>query len=183
MESLHTTGNIQPIWTQPQILKHNYELRVGDNLYATLRWEKGWGSLAVAETTEGSWSFKRAGFLHPHVTIRNAGAETDIAVYESRWNGKGTLQLPNVQQFQWVNTNFWSSQWGWQNVEGMPVLSFRRVALLKADTAVEIAPAMLMLPELPLLTTFGWYLMILMASDTAAATIGATTAATTASIS
>jgi hypothetical protein len=54
----------QPLrWTRPALLKREYELRAWDDVVATLRWQKTFGSLALAETADGTWTFKRSGFL------------------------------------------------------------------------------------------------------------------------
>ena len=46
-------------WTQTGCRKPEYELRADDEIVATLRWQRG--SLAVAETANGRWSFNRPG--------------------------------------------------------------------------------------------------------------------------
>jgi hypothetical protein len=67
-------------WTQPGAFKMNYELLAGDELAATLRFRSSFGSLATAESADGCWTFKRAGFFQTRVTIRVCGEEADIAV-------------------------------------------------------------------------------------------------------
>ena len=61
----------QPLrWTQPALLQRQYALCAGDKVVATLRWQKPFGSLALAELAGGVWTFKRSGFLSPKVTVR-----------------------------------------------------------------------------------------------------------------
>ena len=78
-------------WTQPSTFNREYELRAGDEVVATLGWQKTGGSLALARSTEGNWTFKRSGFLSPRVTVRLAGSETEVAVFKPSWRGEGTL--------------------------------------------------------------------------------------------
>jgi len=56
-------------------------LRAGDDLVATLRFQRG--SLADAEAEGHHWTFKRQGFWQPRVTVRLAGSDADVAVFRS----------------------------------------------------------------------------------------------------
>ena len=78
-------------WTQRSYCQGEYELRAGDDAVATLRWRGG--SLAVAETSDGRWSFERPGYRRSWVSVRTAGTGTEIAVFSSYRTGSGTLEL------------------------------------------------------------------------------------------
>ena len=54
-----------------------YELRAGQQLLATLRWQRK--TLAEAESADARWTFKREVFWHPQVTIRTAGSDENAA--------------------------------------------------------------------------------------------------------
>jgi hypothetical protein len=71
-------------WAQPSTWQQEYELRVGDDVAATLRFRSGFGSMAAGESADGRWTFKRVGFWHPQVTVRAHGAETDNACAHQR---------------------------------------------------------------------------------------------------
>ena len=91
----------QPLrWTQPTLLKREYELHAGDEVVATLRWQKTFGSLALAEAADGTWTFKRSGFLRPKITVRVPGSETEVAVFKPAWGGEGTLRLSAGRCYQ-----------------------------------------------------------------------------------
>lgn len=47
-----------------------FSLLSGDAPVATLAWNRQGGTLATCTTAEGSWTFKRAGFLAPMITAR-----------------------------------------------------------------------------------------------------------------
>ena len=94
------------IWRQPSATKDEHELRDGDQLVATLRFKSALGTLATAETADGCWTFKRVGFWHPRVTIRECGAEADLAVFRNNtWSDGGQLDLPGGRAFR-ANMNF-----------------------------------------------------------------------------
>jgi hypothetical protein len=61
-------------WGRGSVRGREYELRVGEEILATLGWQRG--SLAIARAADGCWSFKRAGFCHPRVTVRVAGSDS-----------------------------------------------------------------------------------------------------------
>lgn len=201
MRLIQEAADQELIWRQPSMMKQEYELRAGDEVLATLRWQKTFGSLALAETAEASWTFKRSGFWRPRVTARLPDSERDIATFKPEgWSGGGTLTVDGGHGFQLVNTSFWRSHWAWHAADDTPLVQFTGMHALKTEGHVVLTPEAASLPEtaqlddvyqpvpperlappsaalaeLPLLVTLGWYLLVLMAQDSAAAT--ATTAA------
>jgi hypothetical protein len=179
MKSIHEFANQELLWVQPKALQRTYELRAGDDVVATLRWEKAWGSLVTAVTAKRQWTFKRVGFLHPRVTIRQAGSESDLALVELRWHGGGDVQFANGRRFHWRNTSFWRGEWAFITLEGEKLIQFKhRFSLTKMKGHVEIEAGARALPELSLLAALGWYLMGLMSEDAAATTIIVSSAST-----
>jgi hypothetical protein len=162
------------LWVQPAARKREHELRAGDDLVATLRFQRG--SLADAEADGQHWTFKRQGFWQPRVTVRVAGSDADVAVFHPRWTGGGQLEFPDGRIIGFTSANFWQSQWVWQDKD-RPLLLFKgRHGVIKANGAVEIQPGAAALPDVPLLTLLGWYLILLHADDAAAASTAATVA-------
>jgi hypothetical protein len=180
MRSIREVAERPLRWTQPSALSREYELRDGDEVLATLRWQKTFGSLALAESADGAWSFKRSGFLGPKVTVRVPGSETEVGVFKPGWRGEGTLRLSNGRGYQWVNTSFWHSEWAFADEAGEPLIRFKpefdstAVPLFFTHAAaVKLEPSALSVPDLSLLTVLGWYLMVLMSEDAAGAAAGA----------
>src|SRR5262245_37270197 len=91
-------------WRQPKAMQQEFELRAGPEewVVATLRWQKVFGTLALAETPEGRWTFKRSGFWRPHITVRVADTDHDSAVFEPGWSGGGTLTVTGGPTFRWA---------------------------------------------------------------------------------
>jgi len=163
------------LWVQPAARKREHELRAGDDVVATLRFQRG--SLADAEAAGGHWTFKRQGFWHPRVTVRTAGSDTDIAVFQPRWVGGGTLEFPDGRTVRLSSANFWQSEWVWQDNE-KPLIRFKgRHGIVKARGAVELQPDAVASPDLAMLVLLGWYLILLHAEDSAAASSAASVAA------
>jgi hypothetical protein len=172
------TAGEELLWIQPAASRREHELRAGDDVVATLRFQRG--SLADAEADGHHWTFKRQGFWQPRVTVRVSGSDADVAVFRPHWAGGGTLDFGDGLSVGLGSANFWQSQWVWQEKD-QPLMLFKgRHGIVKAKGAVEIQPGAAGRPDTPLLVLLGWYLILLHADDTAAATAGATVAATSA---
>jgi len=159
------------LWIQPAARKRDHELRAGDDVVATLHFQRG--SLADAEAAGGHWTFKRQGFWQPRVTVRTAGSDADLAVFHPRWVGGGTLEFADGRAVRLSSANFWQSEWLWHENE-TPLIRFKgRHGFIKASGAVEIQPDAAALPDLAMLVLLGWYLILLYAEDSAAASSAA----------
>jgi len=164
------------LWVQPSRMKQEFELRAGEEVVGTLRWERA--SLATGETANQSWTFKREGFWHPRITVRVAGSDDNIATFQPGWAGGGTLELEGGGQLRLAAANFWHSQWDWIDAQNQPLIHFKsHQGLLKVEGEVEIEPSAIPLADLPLLVVLGWYLLVLFGRDAAAASAAAASSA------
>jgi hypothetical protein len=161
-------------WREPKATVQHYELHAGKELCGTLDFRSAWGTLATAETAGGTWTFKRVGFLNPRVTVRAAGSDRDLAVYQPRFWGDGELALADGAAFQWRAVNFWSTRWSFLDGASRPLVTFRSGVegqslkdIFRTQATVEIDPAASAHPRLPLLVALGWYLILLQHQDTA----------------
>jgi len=164
-------------WVQPNALKMHYELREGEERAAALRFRSSWGTFATAESPEGCWTFKRTGFWQTRVTIRACGSENDLAVFKhNTWSGGGTLEYRDGRRFQ-ATTNFWQTRLDWSIENGETLVRFHTHGLIRIAARVEILAAAVQQPELALMIALGWYLIVMMYNDSAAATAVVATSA------
>jgi hypothetical protein len=161
------TAGQELVWIQPAARKREHELRAGDDVVATLRFQRG--SLADAEAGADHWTFKRQGFWQPRVTVRVPGSDADVAVFRPHWAGGGTLEFADGDTARLSSANFWQSQWVWQEKDEPLMLFKGRHGIVKAKGAVEIQPGAAGRPDAPLLVLLGWYLILLHAEDANAA--------------
>jgi hypothetical protein len=174
MRALREVADGELLWVQPSRMKQSFELRAGDKVVATLRWERS--SLATGETAEQSWTFKREGFWHPRITVRIPGSDDNVALFNPGWAGGGSLELPDGKTLHFGAANFWRSQWDWVDSARAPLVHFKsHQGILKTEGQVEIEGTAVDSPDLPLLVVLGWYLLILFARD-ASASAGSTAA-------
>jgi len=160
-------------WIQPNGWKQAYELQANDEPAATLRFKSAWGSLATGESADGTWTFKRVGFIRTRVTIRTRDADAEIAEFvNNTWSGGGTLNLDGGRSIR-ATSNFWQSKLEFQTEAGVTLLTFQRGGVVHLSAVVEIAPEASRLAELPWLVMLGWYLVVMMSNDSAGAAAAA----------
>ena len=167
--SIRDLAGRNALWRQPSQLRQEYELVVGEEIVATLRWRKNVGTTAVARSPDGTWSFKAAGFLNPRVTIRLPNSDYDFAVFRPRNTGEGMLEAMADQRFTWRCVNFWQNTWAFFDAEGDRLLTIKPdPAALKLGAQVTIELKASSHQEIGYLVVLGWYLMVLMAEDAVA---------------
>jgi len=160
-------------WRQPEAFRRFHQLIADGQVVASLRFEKVCGTLATAEYGGARWTFKRTGFWSPRVGVRQAGSDTDLAIFTPRWNGGGQLAFAAGRKFELKSLSFWEGDWAFETVDGSEVVSVHGphgLAHRRGEAALGLCAASL--PETPILLLLIWYLRILMLED-AAATAGA----------
>ncbi len=180
MRPLSDAGGGSLEWREPQTAERRFELRGGEELFATLAFKSSFGTLATAETASGRWTFKRMGFLNPRVTVRAEGAGGELAVYHPNLWRDGLLSCADGRAYPFRPVNFWASRWAFCSPGGSPLVTFHPGPekptlsdLFTSQAMVEVAPSASADPHLPLLVTLGWYLMLLHRDDAGAVAAGA----------
>ncbi len=155
-------------WSQPRAGKKEYHLHSRGELVATLKFRSMFGTFATAETGDDCWTFKRVGFWQNKATIRVCGSDTDLAAFRNNtWDGGGTLEFADGRKFK-ATTNSWGTRFEFQTETNQPLVHFRYGGLFRRSAEVEITPLARDMSYVPLLLLFGWYLVIMLDSDTAA---------------
>ena len=157
-------------WVQPTAFKMQYELRSGNELVAVLRVSGLFRDQAVAESTDGFWTFERVGFWRNKVRVRARGSEADHAVFKlSRWgDGSGVLQLPDGRKLS-ATTNFWRTEYQFSNEAGELLLHLSGGGVLRQNANVAVHTRVARLPELPWLVMLGLFLLVIARADAASA--------------
>jgi len=176
MERIERYAGLELEWLQPRSGARYFELECGGTPLATLEFRSAFGTLAVADTASGRWSYKRVGFLNPRVTVRRPDGDQDLAIYEPSFWGGGTVTFLDRRRFTWKAHNFWQSRWTFADESGRPVVTLCRGVeggglkdLFKTQTTIEAEPACECEGLLPVLMTLGFYLYVLNVNDSAAA--------------
>jgi hypothetical protein len=159
----------QPLqWTQPHMMRSEFELRGGDALVGTLRFRSIFGTLATAECDGGCWTFKRIGFLQTRATVRPCNADTEIGLFRNNtWTSGGTLELPDGRKYR-ASTSLWQTRYEWIDAIEHPLITYRTRHGLRMSGEMDVQPDAARLAELPWLAMLGWYLAVMMYRDSAA---------------
>lgn len=171
---------------QPVALKKEYELCADNELVGTLRWPKALGSLCVAETVDGSWTFKRQGFFNLRVSARVAGSDQDILIYKPNWTGmNGTMEHIDGREYKLQGANWWGDRFNLVQKPAHPP-SFSAIGakiegtegeyielltvkinfhILRGSANVTIQPALAQTEDAALFTMFSCYLALMAYED------------------
>ena len=153
MRPISEVADQELLWVQPAALKRAHELRAGDQVVATLAFQRG--------------------------SLADAVADTDVATFRPRWMGGGTLELPGGKTIDLSPANLWQTQWAWKEGDSTPVIFKSRHGLMKSGAEVDVAKDGMNRPDLPLLVLLGYYLILLYAQDVAAASAASVTVIST----
>ena len=132
------------------------------------------GISATGETTDGNWTFKRVGFLHPKVTVREVDSKSEVAVFTITWAGDGVLEIhSDGKKFVFKRTSMWHSEWILKRSDSdeilltiKPDLGLTKVVTQrKIGAEVELGPGAIREPRLSLIALVTWYVIILMTYD------------------
>jgi len=151
---------------------HNYELMLNNESLGTLARPSCWSPRFLAETRNGRWAFRRAGFLGTGVEITDADSEQLIASFKSSWGGGGTLIFTDGQRFYLEYKGWWHPVWTVTTGDGQHVLQ-----LHTRDKTVELCTsAAVPSIRLSLLTMFAWSRVLQADEDASAASVAAVVA-------
>jgi|SRR6185503_19171131 len=155
-------------WVQAARLKHNFELRAGDELVGTLEWSEGVSGGAKARSEDGSWVVQRHGFLRPRVTVRASEATEDAAVFEPSWSGSGDITITGGQRLRLASSNLWRNDWRLTTAEGQSLLRLRpATGLMRMSAKLDIDASAASFPQLPAIVFLSFSVLVLMEDDLA----------------
>lgn len=164
MKSLRELApNQLPRWSQPAWPARRYELRLERALLARLEWSRPWGGAARGETMEGRWRFERGWLGRRRLHIHADGGEAGPATFDFTRATTGTLSVGAEASFHWLPVDPHGHEWAWTDPVGEQILYFDSEVTwlnLRPQARLVVKPRFRHLPELPLLTLCGWYLMV-----------------------
>ncbi len=139
----------------------DFQLLAGSEEVARLSWSAGRGSLATGVTRDASWTFKRAGFLSPHVTARLVGGTADAAKLSLHWSSS-LLEVAGNGTFRLLRRGTLVPTWEFVDQSGTAVLNEEAVRehSTLVGGLVTVAPKEVARPELPILLLTAWYFLV-----------------------
>ena len=167
MKTIRSVVDHELTWTQKSAFKSEFELRFGGELVATLRLPRMIGTVGVAESGDGCWTFERIGFWKMKTVVKASSSTEELANYTSNaWKPGGVLQLPGGKRF-----TFWRS--GWKGIsefrteEGEPLFQVRYAGTFRVSASVRINRKALQIPELSWMVLLAFYMGVMARRDAA----------------
>jgi hypothetical protein len=159
-------------WRQPETLRRFYQLTQDGREIATLRFESSCGSLATGVCGQAKWTFKRTGFLSPKISVREAGSETNIALFTPGWMGSGWVVFSSGRRYHLRHTNFWGTEWAFEAEDGTAAITLSgNQGFFKQGGTATVAQSVAGLPETHVMLLLIWYLRVLMNEDASAGAV------------
>jgi len=143
------------------------ELRLNDQLFGTLDRPSFWSSDFVAETQNGSWIFRRTGFMGNGAEVFDSASQQPIATFKAGWGGGSTLTFADGQTFHLQCKGWWRPVWTVLGESGQPAL-----VLDVRDKKVDVpAAGAVSDSRLSLLIMFTWYRVLKAEEDAQSAAV------------
>jgi len=180
MEEFLTRQGDRFCWTQPKASSRVFELHRGEEPFGTLEFRSMWGTLAISKDPIQEWSFKRVGFLTPHITVRMPDSDSDYALFDPKVFGGGMLHTPDGRPYRWEPLNNWHTKWRFTDKKGSPIMTFEQDAeefklseLFTVQSAAIVESSRITNLEFSMLVNLGFYLVVLNSMDSSAAAAAA----------
>ncbi len=149
-------------WIRTAGSRHDFDLFAGEAQIGHLRWHRTGGSLSTFETSDHQWTLKRGGFLAPHVTIRDATSDQEIARLAAHVNFS-VLTVRGGGIYRLQRAGLLVPAWQFTNASGKLLLHIEpvREGRQLVGGVVETEEAGQRLDALPLLAAVSWYYIVL----------------------
>lgn len=162
-------------WKRPRLFTRRHELMAGEDTLAVLEARSLLRSAMLGTTAGGQWRLDHVGLLRGQVRVTpmDAGqpAAEPVVTFRPRWFGAGDVTTAGGQSLRWHRADFWGRRWGFVDSGALTRIAYERApGLLRADTHVLVSDSARGDPELEPLVLLGFYLLLLMARQSHAAT-------------
>jgi len=139
-----------------------FTLAAGETPIAELRWARHGGSLASAQMSNETWTLKRGGFLNPHVTVRRAGEESNLARITAHLSSH-RIEVRGGRVYRFHRSGFFVPAWTISTESGQEILHIEPVRQGRKleGGAVVSTPEGTRIPDMLLLAVAGWYFIVL----------------------
>lgn len=164
MSSIRDYGH-EMSWIHPDPAVRRYELRAAERILATLSWNESDPSVATGQSGDQSWTFRRLGFLNPHVVALDDSGK-QVFRFDATMSGGGMGHAEDGHLYRWY-ANLWRAEWGWMDSGEADLVRFRRSFDVneKQEGNLDLPELGRDNPNLEVLVLLGWYLIITVAEN------------------
>lgn len=159
-------------WVRDDTEERAFRLLSGEQPIARLRWSGPVGSLATFESLRGTWTYKRGGFLAPHVSAR--ATDRTEAARLTMHGAHGLLQLGTGTTYRFRRAGMLLPAWQLSAADGADALHIEPVEKhgRPEGSVLTVAPPMRSVDELDVLVGVTWYFIVLAWLEEAAVLAG-----------
>ena len=151
MKALQDAAGQSLEWVIPNVLKKEYELRAGDELFVTLHYGP---PMFMRITAEADNLHLTLPYAHGIVTVYSNDAKTEIGSVSCDRSNGDVLTLTNGKQFRLIWNDSFLNSATWVDEQGTELLK------LTEGKHIELLANVSSIAELPLLAILAWYLHI-----------------------
>ena len=160
-------------WFRLGWLRGHYELMGEDaETYATLDWKGLFTERVVASCIYGDYDLQWRGVLRRHVPIMDTASNQEIGRLKLGFTDSGVLELDNGRKYRFKCESMLKTRWSFiDDLSGrVCTISFTGwLGLRRFGGEVVLGPAAVLDRDLMIMMVVGWYAMIVITQENAAA--------------
>lgn len=161
MRSISSVIDHPITFLQPKLFHSKFELRFGNELIGSLDRAGITSTEMTAMTSDGCWKFRRGRFSQDEATVEDSSTGEIAGSFSSGFGkSKNIIHLPGEKDFP-ARLNIWRSRMVILDGKGGTIAEFREEGFLNMRYTITFYRTAARIPELPLLTMFGCYVILL----------------------
>jgi hypothetical protein len=146
-------------WMQPSWRQAHWRLLAGDVAVGVLDGRGFFRTPRVARFADATWTLRHDWTGRTRVFAE--GRDEPVAVFRSRWFGRGVLEAGSQPPLVWRRESLWRWNYAFFTPELLPLVHFRtRRRAFRHEAAVELEDAARTRADLPMLLALGWLLLL-----------------------
>ena len=147
-------------FTQPSLMKRQFELVSSDGVIATMVFPKLFSSKSIVNGFDENWEIKQLNIWGRELGVYKPGYQMPFARYISNfWRTKGTIELPKGARLN-CKTGYIKKPMKIFSSTGELILSYVNEFALKGRTTVKIEKKSELIEKYPWILMLGWYIIL-----------------------
>lgn len=154
---------------QPKVFKRIHELRLEDEVLATVELMGFFESRVIINCSAGNWEIFKPSHWKSTVAVRQVGYDNPFAQFvKDKWKTNGTIELPKGEKLRLIN-NMWKGTYELQSLSGIKLVGFKRLVAFKEKMEISIEYQSELLDKNPWIIIMAWFISLENRRRTAAA--------------
>jgi len=152
-------------WRRRVMFGRDYDLVLGDHMFATLHYAGTLRRWAELRTADGAWEIRRRGFWLSGIAVHRAGNDQPLAELERTVWGNGMLQFTAGPRYSWRRMSLMRSRYAILSDAGKMLLMIRSSTFQRRSRMVlDVTPDAAGLRDLAVLAGVACFVRLLIAT-------------------